>query len=327
MVRLNDGATTNLTQDTFGSSSTLGMNCAMQWHLTLQPGESRVLRVNVSTGIDDAVVKGDFNLDNNPDVYFEDAATQDLRAWELKGATRWPGGATALPVLGGFHVVGLGDFNNDYASDLVLRRIAQPYELRVRYGDGVSFGPPTVLSVPIRAPEWELAATGDFNRDGHSDLLWRNTVTQLLEISIMSGFAQIGLATPSPDHAVAANWKVVAASDFDRDGDLDLLWYNVSSGKIVFWWLDAAYQRVLGSFAEPPNAGDANWSVVASTDFGRGPLVTLPTAFGIPDILWRNATSTRLVVWHMNAAGQRTSGLFTTPSMEEHAGWQVVGPR
>ncbi len=326
LQQLNDTAVTSFGQGLGSTTSAAGVHCVMRWHLDLAPGEIRVLRVSFSAGSGpNQHFKGDVNLDTTADVLFEDTATAALRVWPMKRAAR-AGSPLDLPATPGFRVVGVEDFTQDFHSDLLLRREASPYDLQVRKGDGVGFRLPTAMGVPARGADWEVAATADFGGDGSGDILWRNTVTQKLEISRLDGLNQVGVSTPSPDHAVDGNWKVVAADDADGDGDADLLWYNVSSGKIVFWWLDAAFQRVTGSFAEPPNAGDANWQVVAAADFGRGAFVSLPTAGRTPDILWRNANSSRLVVWHMNRSGQRTSGTFTTPDSEA-ANWRVAGPR
>lgn len=42
-----------------------------------------------------------------------------------------------------------------------------------------------------------------------------------------------------------------------------------------------------------------------------------------------NATSGNMVVWHMDQAGNRTSGLFTTPSAPapNPTDWTLAGPR
>ncbi len=61
---------------------------------------------------------------------------------------------------------------------------------------------------------------------------------------------------------------------------------------------------------------------MATGDYGKG----AGGLFGTPDIDWQNATSGNLVVWHMDFAGNRTSGLFTTPN-NPGAGWNLVGPR
>jgi hypothetical protein len=116
----------------------------------------------------------------------------------------------------------------------------------------------------------------------------------------------------------------VAALDYDKDGDTDLLWYNSTSGKIVQWLMDGALQRWTGRFTAPANAGDANWKVLASGDYGLG-------SGGVPgtnDLVWRNATSGKLVAWYMDLAGNRTFGTFTTPDAPAPAlDWTVVGPK
>jgi len=171
--------------------------------------------------------------------------------------------------------------------------------------------------------EWRLQATGDFNHDGWPDLLWRDTVTQLLDIWLMQGTTHVGDLVPNPDHAVDGNWRVVAALDFNRDTYSDLLWYNDFSGKIVIWFMDASVVRITGIFTNPPNAGNANWRVVAAGDYGQG-----GGPPGTNDIVWRNDTSGNIVVWFMDDAGNRTGGGFTSPPAPNMpTEWNVVGPR
>lgn len=74
----------------------------------------------------------------------------------------------------------------------------------------------------------------------------------------------------------------------------------------------------------PAQAGDANWKVVGAANYGGDSAPLVPWN----DLLWRNETSGRLVVWQMNDQGQRIAGLFTTPAAPGDAlGWHVVGPR
>jgi hypothetical protein len=116
----------------------------------------------------------------------------------------------------------------------------------------------------------------------------------------------------------------VAGADFNQDGHGDFLWYNETTGKIVTWYMDADLVRISGQFTTPDSAGGAGWRVVAAGDYGMG---TSGIA-GTPDIVWRNSTSGKLVVWHMDAASNRTDGLFTTPDAPSPPlSWNVVGPR
>ena len=88
--------------------------------------------------------------------------------------------------------------------------------------------------------------------------------------------------------------------------------------------MNAAVQRITGQFTSPANDGDNNWKVVASGDYGVG----AGGVGGTNDIVWRNDTSGKLVVWYMNTAGVRTFGTFTTPDAPVNPlSWTVDGPR
>ncbi len=183
---------------------------------------------------------------------------------------------------------------------------------------------------------WRIEATGDFDSDGLPDIVWRNAMTHKILIWRIGydgpgvGNPWLGNIVPVPDQAADANWAIRGALDFNGDGRRDLLWYNSTSGKAVIWHMNAAVERISGAFTTPSNAGDNNWNIVAAGDYGKGPVTGGAPApvFGAADIVWRNATSGRLVVWHMNFSGQRTAGVFTTPDSPSDAlNVRIVGPR
>ena len=68
------------------------------------------------------------------------------------------------------------------------------------------------------------------------------------------------------------------------------------------------------------------WQPVGAAGF-RIPFLKSPLRPG-EDLVWRNATSGRYVVWHMDAAGVRTSGRFVNPPAPDvPLGWTIAGPR
>jgi hypothetical protein len=138
----------------------------------------------------------------------------------------------------------------------------------------------------------------------------------------MNGLTKVGSIFPDPDHAADANWEVVGAADFNDDTHRDLLWYNVTSGRLVIWYMNASVVRTLGTFTNPNGVGNNNWKALAVGDYGKG----AGGVFGAQDIVWQNETSYKVVVWHMDFAGNRTSGLFTTPDTNG-VGYKLVGPR
>jgi hypothetical protein len=269
--------------------------------------------------------KGDFDGNGQVDLVLAHAAGA-LALWSMNGTVRTSVATiTPAPASSAWQVVASDDFDRDGHSDLVLWNDASGATEFWRMNGGTRQGEPVALQgAPALPLAWRPAASADFNADGHPDLLWRNTVTEQLSIWRLDGMAKVGEITPSPAQAVDANWRVVAALDIDSSGGVDLVWYNVDSGRVVVWLMDLAMVRVAGRFTTPPAAGDANWAVLAAGDYGRG-----SDGFpGTPDLLWRNATSGRLVVWHMDDTS-RTSGLFLDPSQPDvdPQGWTVVAPR
>jgi hypothetical protein len=276
------------------------------------------------------MAKGDLDHDGRADLVFRSQSNGARnKVWIMNGVAR-ASEALVSPDAASVDwlIRGVDDFDGDDRSDLVFWNQAGG-QVEFWLMNGTSrVGAPVPLSGAAPLPlEWSLVATADFDRDAQSDLLWRNANTQKLVVWTMNGTARTGALVPSPDQAVNANWVVVAALDYSGDGHPDLLWYNATSGKIVTWYLSPALVRTSGQFTTPPNAGDANWQVVAGSDFSRSSLPGTPPV-GSPDVVWRNATSGNQVVWHMDFASQRVHGEFTSPAANtEPLDWTVVGPR
>lgn len=292
-------------------------------------GQPRTAGLAADVGADEYApfVKGDFDRDGRTDLLFRHAPTGRNEAWVMSDATRAALVRVAPPEARlDWRIVGVDDFDGDLRSDLVWWNAATG-AVEFWLLDGVTRrGAAVALSGAAPLPtNWRLAATGDFDHDGWPDLLWRNVASQKLVVWTMNGTSKSGNIVPTPDQAVDGNWEVVAALDYDGDGQRDLLWYNTFSGKIVQWLMDAAVRRVAGRFTNPPSAGNANWKVLASGDYGLGD----GGAPGTNDVVWRNATSGRVVVWHLDTSGARTAGEFTTPDAPapNPTDWTIVGPR
>ncbi len=272
-------------------------------------------------------VKGDQQNDLGTDLYLREEASNQHVIWLMNGVTRLQEAPfnPATPPAGTQQVVGVDDFDGDYRNDLVFWDSATG-AVEFWLMNGLDrLGAPVPIGGPTLTTNWKLSATADFNADGWPDVVWRNYTSQKIVIWTMNGTTRTGSIIPSPDQAVNFNWEIVGAVDLNGDGTTDFLWYNWSSGKIVYWWMDASVVRTVGNFTVPDAAGNNNWKVLATGDYGVG-------AGGQPDtndIVWRNATSGNFVVWHLDLAGNRTSGTFTVPAAPatNPTGWTIVGPR
>jgi probable HAF family extracellular repeat protein len=79
-------------------------------------------------------------------------------------------------------------------------------------------------------------ATHDFNGDGMSDILWRNTTNGDVGIWLMNGSQFLSLADLG---VIPVSWQIVGQRDFDGDGKADLLWQN-SNGDTSIWLMNGA---------------------------------------------------------------------------------------
>jgi FG-GAP-like repeat len=109
----------------------------------------------------------------------------------------------------------------------------------------------SVGSVPTN---WMIAGTGDFNGDGKSDILWRDTSSGTVAIWLMNG-AQVtqaaGVSTVDPNV-----WTIVETGDFDGDGKSDILWQD-TTGNVAMWFMNGAQVRQSAGVGNVPTV----WSV------------------------------------------------------------------
>ncbi len=202
------------------------------------------------------------------------------------------------------------DFNADGFSDILWQNDnGQPgiwtMNGLVRLdGANVGFNP---NGIPLQTGEvgpWKVKAAGDFNADGHADILWQND-NGSAGIWLMDGFNVIGdgIVGFNP----GSNWKVIDAADFNADGHADILWQN-DNGTAGIWTMDGL-NRIAGA-----NVGfnpGPSWHVKAAGDFN---------ADGHADILWQNDNGTA-GIWLMdefNVIGDGNVGFNPGPS------WKVI---
>ncbi len=139
-------------------------------------------------------------------------------------------------------------------------------------------------------PTWKLSATGDFDRDGELDLLWRHESGATQWWLLRDGaFKAVQEIRAIPDQA----WQIVGTGDFNRDGQLDILWRHQPSGTNQVWLMPLADSTVrslspLAGLALPLVPPD--WAVSATGDVDQD---------GATDILWTHSSSGRSQWWQM----------------------------
>jgi cysteine-rich repeat protein len=144
--------------------------------------------------------------------------------------------------------------------------------------------------------------TADFDGDGKSDVLWRNSSSGGDTIWKSANSATQQAMTT----VTSQSWAIVGKGDFNGDGKADVLWRNASNGSNTIW-------RSGNRLTPQTVVGVTNlaWKVAGVGDFDGD---------GKADILWRNTSTGANTIWKSaNRDTQQAVASVTSQS------WKVVG--
>jgi hypothetical protein len=256
------------------------------------------------------VAAEDFDGDGKADLVWRNAVTGVMTLWHMNGAylVDWRY-LDAEPDMN-WYVVGADDFNVDGEPDLVWWNVATG-EARVWYVNGAAVtGSAALDGMPDIT--WQIASVGDYDGDGHPDLVWRNYVTGATTLWTMDGVTRTGEATL--DLVQDTSWAILhrvrreAPSDFNGDGNSDLVFRNAATGASTVWFMGGIAHASSAVLAWVP----VGWHIAAVADFNRD---------GYADLVWRNTVTGMTTVWYMNGGRWTDWGLLDTVS---DTSWEIA---
>ena len=134
------------------------------------------------------------------------------------------------------------------------------------------------------SPEWQVETSGDYDGNGSTDLIWRNSNNDAHSMWLMNEWR----VTSDGLIGGSSTFRLVAtAADYDAndDGCIDLIWRNTTSDGYVVHLMQGTKQ--IGAF---PIADGTGWDLVATGNYDIN---------GIGDLLWREQATGAVVQWLM----------------------------
>ena len=263
---------------------------------------------NVAFTNSDQVRSGKFDGDNTSDIVVHSPTNANATIYLMNGTQATASQEIASAIDPNQRLVAIGHFNkaSDSKSDILWRNISTGAN-EVWLMD--QFTILSQIALPAADLNWQMIGVGDFNGDGHSDLLWRKNTGHNV-IWLMNG------TTVRPEsgniYTVADfNWKIIAILDIDGDGKSDLFWRNEATGFNVIWLMDGLNIKASGNTLVVP----LEWQIVATGCFANS-----------GNILWRKQVVDNgfSIVWKQISSGKPLSSQNIQPQ-ELNQNWIIVG--
>jgi hypothetical protein len=259
----------------------------------------------------------DFNGDSATDLLWRHETAGQLALWYMNGVQLSSGSATNPATFAlNWKVVGTGSFPPTAGWDLLWwDSTTGNFQIwQMVQANRVNVSGTTPAGVPDL--RWQPVATGDFNADGKTDIVWRNTASGEIVVWLMNGNTLLSGTFTTPRQTDVA-WEIQGTGDFNADGKTDLVWRHVSSGELVVWLMNGTdiIDPGGGQFMNPEAFADSGWQLRVVRDFDLD---------GQPDLLWRHSLSGQSAVWWMEGYVLKY-GELGTPLADTR--WKLVGPR
>jgi hypothetical protein len=194
--------------------------------------------------------------------------------------------------------------NTDIPSTVSISTVPQELQTQSYYSSSASSE--ALADVP-KNPNPALTSAAifpDFNGDGKTDKIWRNSQNGQIAIWLMNG-----KQNPTGDFVKDGNGNNITMGqdwdlkigDFNGDNKTDLLWHNNATGANQIWLMNGTQ---IASKADLPATN------------GWTPLIADFNGDRKTDILWRNTTTGENAIWQMN--GTQISSADFLPKLDKN---------
>lgn len=206
---------------------------------------------------------GDLNGDGSTDLVWHHNTEGWISIWYMSGDRRLSADyATPNRVVDtNWRISSVGDFNGDGLGDLIWQhRVNGTIAVWIMRGRALVSALNLTPSV-VADTNWKIVGTGDYDRDGHTDLFWRHEVSGAVAAWRFIGTTRVAAVSLTPATVADTSWKIVAITDFNGDGYPDLVWQH-DDGSIGTWIMNGT--RMVTGPPLIPGSAPVGWRIVGA---------------------------------------------------------------
>ncbi|WP_353945334.1 FG-GAP-like repeat-containing protein [Streptomyces sp. HUAS MG91] len=258
------------------------------------------------------IFAGDLNADTHDDLLARTAQGGTLNFWAGSGTTSAAASGLGTPaVLGNawdnYTDFATGDFDADGRTDVIGRAVGLR-TLEFWAGEGTAGAPGTGDGLAAHTPvtaDWSRyrdTVAGDFDGDGHDDLIAREAATGSLRFWAGTGRTAPGTSGFTAPVDVTGDWSGLtdlAAGDFDGNGTTDLVGRNTATDRLQYWAGLGGGAPDLFSTVKIVGSGWGNFTDLAAADLNGD---------GRDDLVGRARTTDELWFWAADGTIAATDG-------------------
>jgi FG-GAP-like repeat len=257
-------------------------------------------------------IKGirDYDGDGDVDIFWRNDLSGQGVFWQMNGL-KFEQGVVVGPQANyrDWTVNGFGDFDRDGDQDIFWHNNESGLNVLWEM-QGLNYKSGTILPSTERH-DWFFSGIGNFNGDRNLEMLWRNRdgtlVTWEIEGFKLKSGKVLSINVGSND---TIGWYVQAVTDFDNDGDSDILWRNSKSEAMVLWEMQSGEFKSGASLPSSRSVGqmDERGGSGYNFDFEQqryGGQLDID-GDGKLDIWWQSPFTARREAWTFKRNSQNT---------------------
>lgn len=171
---------------------------------------------------------GDFDGDGKDDILWRHKKKKTHLIWFMGGSDlrRW----AHVGLSKRWSVAGIADMNDDGMDDLLLRRKSKKDKRKYDHVAVTMNGELVVAANKLGTlkKHFRPVGVGDFDGDGHSDVIWRNSSNGTYQVWTLRDLVTVGGGLLD-----TTGLEYIDSADIDGDGSDDVIWRDVSDGS--YW--------------------------------------------------------------------------------------------